>query len=256
MNATTSITITPVRVADLLAEGERMPVYVHVIDHPDARVLVDTGMTELHPAVADLDPRLRPLSAAGLRPRRHRHRRQHPPALRPLRRQPPLRRQADLRPASGARRRAQRGRLHHSRVGRCARRAVRAGRRRARAASRAPARPGAGPHTRHAGGRRRDRRAAGRRRRRRGGLVRRARRAAAPKASCGCARSTPSWSGSRTSTSRGDPAPSRASRRRSMCRRCRGARQRIPSHRSVVVWPSFMYTQLCLLGCSYLGAWR
>ena len=54
-------TITPVRVADLLAEGERMPVYVHVIDHPDARVLVDTGMTELHPAVADLDPRLHPL---------------------------------------------------------------------------------------------------------------------------------------------------------------------------------------------------
>src|SRR5262247_2914119 len=43
-----SITITPVRVADLLAEGERMPVYVHLIDHPDARVLVDTGMTELH----------------------------------------------------------------------------------------------------------------------------------------------------------------------------------------------------------------
>jgi N-acyl homoserine lactone hydrolase len=62
MNAPASITITPVRVADLLAEGERMPVYVHVIDHPDARVLVDTGMTELHPAVADLDPRLRPLS--------------------------------------------------------------------------------------------------------------------------------------------------------------------------------------------------
>ena len=62
MNAAAEITITPVRVADLLAEGERMPVYVHVIDHPDARVLVDTGMTELHPAVADLDPRLRPLS--------------------------------------------------------------------------------------------------------------------------------------------------------------------------------------------------
>jgi N-acyl homoserine lactone hydrolase len=62
MNAPAPITITPVRVADLLAEGERMPVYVHVIDHPDARVLVDTGMTELHPAVADLDPRLLPLS--------------------------------------------------------------------------------------------------------------------------------------------------------------------------------------------------
>jgi hypothetical protein len=25
-----------------------MPVYAHVIDHPDARVLVDAGMTELH----------------------------------------------------------------------------------------------------------------------------------------------------------------------------------------------------------------
>jgi hypothetical protein len=31
MNAPASISITPVRVADLLAEGERMPVYVHVI---------------------------------------------------------------------------------------------------------------------------------------------------------------------------------------------------------------------------------
>src|SRR3954453_4196953 len=55
-------TITPVLVAELLPEGELMPVYVHVIDHPDARVLVDTGMTELHPAVADMDPRLVPLS--------------------------------------------------------------------------------------------------------------------------------------------------------------------------------------------------
>ncbi len=54
-------TVTPVLVAELLADGERMPVYVHVIDHPDARVLVDTGMTQLHPAVADMDPRLVPL---------------------------------------------------------------------------------------------------------------------------------------------------------------------------------------------------
>jgi N-acyl homoserine lactone hydrolase len=53
--------ITPVLVAELLAAGERMPVYVHVIDHPDGRVLVDTGLTELHPAVADMDPRLVPL---------------------------------------------------------------------------------------------------------------------------------------------------------------------------------------------------
>ena len=65
------ITITPVRVADLLAEGERMPVYVHVIDHPDGRVLVDTGMTELHPAVADHGSPPPSTEQAGLRPRRH-----------------------------------------------------------------------------------------------------------------------------------------------------------------------------------------
>jgi N-acyl homoserine lactone hydrolase len=57
-----NITITPVLAADLLAEGERMPVYVHLIDHPDARVLVDTGLTEPHPAAADLDPRPQPLN--------------------------------------------------------------------------------------------------------------------------------------------------------------------------------------------------
>jgi N-acyl homoserine lactone hydrolase len=63
MTARVSISITPVRVADLLvAEDTRMPVYVHVIDHPDGRVLVDTGMTEPHPLVADMDPRLKPLS--------------------------------------------------------------------------------------------------------------------------------------------------------------------------------------------------
>jgi len=56
-------TITPVFVADLLvAEDERLPVYVHIIDHPDGRVLVDTGLTQLHPLVADMDPRLKPLS--------------------------------------------------------------------------------------------------------------------------------------------------------------------------------------------------
>ena len=66
MNDLAAITITPVFVADLLVEGGRMPVYVHVIDHPAARVLVDTGMTELHPLVADLDPRPRPLSTQEL----------------------------------------------------------------------------------------------------------------------------------------------------------------------------------------------
>ena len=68
MNASAPITITPVHVADLLVEGELMPVYVHLIEHPDARVLVDTGMTALHPAVADMDPRLRPSSDQELDP--------------------------------------------------------------------------------------------------------------------------------------------------------------------------------------------
>src|SRR3954471_24992694 len=66
MSAPASVTVTPIRVADLLAEGERMPVNVHIIDHPDGRVLVDTGMTELHPLVADMDPRLQPLSEQDL----------------------------------------------------------------------------------------------------------------------------------------------------------------------------------------------
>ena len=55
-------TITPLLVAELLVEGERWPVCVHVIEHPDARVLVDTGMTELRPEILDMDPRLVPLS--------------------------------------------------------------------------------------------------------------------------------------------------------------------------------------------------
>jgi N-acyl homoserine lactone hydrolase len=54
--------ITPLLVAELLVEGGRRPVYVHVVDHPDARVLVDTGMTEVRPEVLDMDPRLVPLS--------------------------------------------------------------------------------------------------------------------------------------------------------------------------------------------------
>lgn len=62
MNPPANITIAPIRVADLLAEDDRLPVNVHVIDHPDARVLVDTGMTELHPLVEDMDPRIQPLS--------------------------------------------------------------------------------------------------------------------------------------------------------------------------------------------------
>src|SRR5438309_94550 len=60
-----AVTVTPVRVATLLAGEERLPVNVHVIDHPDGRILVDTGMTTLHPAVDDMDPQLEPLSENG-----------------------------------------------------------------------------------------------------------------------------------------------------------------------------------------------
>lgn len=38
-----------------------MPVYVHVVEHPQGRVLVDTGFTELHPAVDDMSPTIFPL---------------------------------------------------------------------------------------------------------------------------------------------------------------------------------------------------
>ena len=56
-------TVTPVLVGDLLVtEDERLPIYVHLIDHPEGRVLVDTGVTEQHPALADMEPRLIPLS--------------------------------------------------------------------------------------------------------------------------------------------------------------------------------------------------
>ncbi|WP_436702151.1 MBL fold metallo-hydrolase [Nocardioides sp. BYT-33-1] len=62
MNVDSAITVTPILVAELHVEGEVMPVCVHVIDHPDGRVLVDTGMTRPHPAVvAAFDPRLYPL---------------------------------------------------------------------------------------------------------------------------------------------------------------------------------------------------
>jgi N-acyl homoserine lactone hydrolase len=61
-----SVSVTPILVADLLVEGERMPVCVHVIDHPEGRVLVDTGFTVLHPAVDDMSPRLYPLGEQDL----------------------------------------------------------------------------------------------------------------------------------------------------------------------------------------------
>jgi N-acyl homoserine lactone hydrolase len=63
-----ALTVTPFHVGDLVAEGELMPIVVHVIDHPGGRVLVDTGLTTLHPAAADLDPRLKPVAEWGFDP--------------------------------------------------------------------------------------------------------------------------------------------------------------------------------------------
>src|SRR3954467_3468707 len=55
-------TVTPVLTADFGIEagsGGRMPVYVHLIDHKGTRILVDTGIKDQHPALFDMDPRLR-----------------------------------------------------------------------------------------------------------------------------------------------------------------------------------------------------
>ncbi|MDQ0727532.1 N-acyl homoserine lactonase family protein [Microbacterium sp. W4I20] len=61
-----AIRITPIHVGDLSADGKPMPVYVHLIEHPEGRVLVDTGFTEAHPATADLEPRPYPLDTQDL----------------------------------------------------------------------------------------------------------------------------------------------------------------------------------------------
>lgn len=62
MTSAESISVTPIRVATLLVgPDERLPVNVHMIEHPEGRILVDTGLTESHPAVADMEPVLAPL---------------------------------------------------------------------------------------------------------------------------------------------------------------------------------------------------
>ncbi len=53
--------IRPVLVADVVSGGARWPVYAHAVEHPDGVVLVDTGMTETHPAAARWEPRIHPL---------------------------------------------------------------------------------------------------------------------------------------------------------------------------------------------------
>lgn len=61
-----TITVTPVHIGDLA--GVDLPVYIHVIDHPGGRVLVDTGLTSTHPMVEDMDPRLKPVTEWDLDP--------------------------------------------------------------------------------------------------------------------------------------------------------------------------------------------
>jgi N-acyl homoserine lactone hydrolase len=48
--------------AELLVEGERMPVFVWTIDHPEGRVLVDTGMIDSRPEFDDMSPTPHPES--------------------------------------------------------------------------------------------------------------------------------------------------------------------------------------------------
>src|SRR5256714_14531289 len=42
--------------AELLVDGERLPVFVWTIDHPEGLVLVDTGMIDSRPEVDDMSP--------------------------------------------------------------------------------------------------------------------------------------------------------------------------------------------------------
>ena len=65
---TPSIFVRPVHVADLMPEDHLMPVYVHVVEHPGGKVLVDTGMTQLHPLVDDMNPRILPVAKHELDP--------------------------------------------------------------------------------------------------------------------------------------------------------------------------------------------
>ncbi len=52
--------IRPLLAAEVVSGGRLVPVFVHTIEHPDGLVLVDTGMIDTHPAVADWDPRPHP----------------------------------------------------------------------------------------------------------------------------------------------------------------------------------------------------
>jgi len=46
--------------AELVVEGERLPVFIWTIDHPAGLVLVDTGMIDSRPEIEDMSPTLHP----------------------------------------------------------------------------------------------------------------------------------------------------------------------------------------------------
>src|SRR2546430_17185335 len=49
--------VRPVHVADVVVDGKPWPGYLHVVEHPDGRILVDTGMIDSTP---ELDEEWRP----------------------------------------------------------------------------------------------------------------------------------------------------------------------------------------------------
>jgi N-acyl homoserine lactone hydrolase len=49
--------------AEVVSDGATIPVFVHTIEHPDGLVLVDTGMIDSDPRVADWQPTPHPLRA-------------------------------------------------------------------------------------------------------------------------------------------------------------------------------------------------
>jgi len=45
--------VRPVHVADVIVEGEPWPGYLHVVEHPEGRILVDTGMIDSTPELEE-----------------------------------------------------------------------------------------------------------------------------------------------------------------------------------------------------------
>src|ERR1044072_718993 len=51
----------PIQYGDVLVEGERWPGYIHVVEHPQGRVLVDTGLIDSTPELnEEWSPRFDP----------------------------------------------------------------------------------------------------------------------------------------------------------------------------------------------------